>query len=115
MRADLMPDACIIVRPARTQDRYGNPADDWPNATRTAVYGRLVARAVGRLGNGEVHTVGRTAVEQSWALILPAGTDIAARDLVEIDSGTFKVEGHPIRRRTMRREHHITASLKAVE
>lgn len=115
MRSELLPDACVIVRPGRSKDRYGNEVPDWTSATRTAVYGRLVARSVGRLGNGEVHTAGRTAVEQAWALILPRGTDIGARDLVETDTGTFKVEGHPITRRTMRSAHHITASLKAVE
>ncbi|MFG2183077.1 hypothetical protein ACGFLS_30760 [Streptomyces abikoensis] len=114
MRAELLPDAVTIVRPGLSTDRYGNTMADWSRTTRTAVYGRLVARAVGRLGNGEVRTAVRVAVEQDWALILPAGTDIGARDQVETEHGLFTVEGKPLMRRTLRRTHHITATLKAV-
>jgi hypothetical protein len=74
-----------------------------------------VARAIATQGNGEVHTTVRIAVEGSWALILPADTPIDATCRVELEDGTtYSVEGHPIIRRTMRRVHHITATLKAV-
>lgn len=115
MRSALLPDAVVIVRPGRSKDRYGNDTPDWTSATRTAAYGRLVARAIATQGNGEVHNAVRIAVEGAWALILPAGTAIDQTCRVELEDGTtYRVEGKPIVRRTMSRVHHITASLKEV-
>jgi hypothetical protein len=114
MRAELLPDACVIVRPGLSKDRYGNEIADWSTGTREAVYGRLVPRSVAVQGNGELTGAKREYTEAAWALILPAGTVINSRCRVETATGTFMVQGHPVTRRTMSRAHHITANLSAV-
>jgi hypothetical protein len=65
-------------------------------------------------GNGEYAGAKREFTEASWSLILQPGTAIDARCRVETEYGTFMVQGHPVARRTMSRQHHITATLAAV-
>lgn len=114
MRAELLPDRVTIVRPGLSVDRYGNEVEDWSAGTRETVNGRLVPRSVGVQGNGETFGSKRQVTEVAWSLILPVGTGVDSRCRVETEHGTYFVQGHPVTRRTMRRAHHITATLAAV-
>ena len=108
-----VPDGVVIVRAATTTDRYGNTVSDWEDTTRTTVDG-WVAQTGTDEGVGD-----RQHVTSTWAVFLPAGTDLEPGDRVEWQGDTFEVHGRPNRARRAGRTrggvHHVEAELRTVE
>ena len=78
-----------VVRPASTTNRYGDTVDDWDNATRTDVAGAKVAPA----GGSALDAAGRQGVTYDLEVVLPAGTDLADGDHVEVRGATYRLAG----------------------
>jgi head-tail adaptor len=108
-------DTVTVVRPALTQDRYGNEVSDWATATRTAV----ADVAVLPTSQVEDATGARVSLTTGWRLYSKPGTepDVRASDRVEWRGFTLEVVGevarwpHPLRRGAV---HHVEAELQKV-
>lgn len=98
-----------IQQPVIVTDRYGNPQEDWDNATKIETTGWLQdLSSYEALGN-------RDTISVSSMLYLATGTDINAHDRVVADGVTYEVDGVPKIARTPLGEHHLEATLRVFD
>jgi hypothetical protein len=104
----------IIVRPAKTEDEYGNEQDDWGDgATRIPVSGVNVQPN----GGSTEDTEDKQVTVTGWRLYTPRGMDIDLRetDRVEAWGTTMQVIGKVARWPAPGGGvHHVEADLREV-
>lgn len=99
-----------IMRPTEITDRYGATVPYMTTTTNTETVGWLSQTAA-----TEPVGPGRPLVTVTVEILfLPAGTDIAAHDHVDIDGTIYEVDGTPNPAWTPHGEHHIEAKVRRV-
>lgn len=87
--ADLaLPDTVVISRRTTASDGAGGWTETW--ATSATVAGRLMPKY--QISGTEGQAAGQVQAEATWALTLPAGTDLRAGDRVVVAGRTFEVQ-----------------------
>ena len=105
----------VVVRPAATEDDYGNQKLDYgPSATRTSMTGVNVQPK----GGSTEDTDDKQLTVTGWGLYTPRGVDLDLRetDRVEFDGMTLQVAGKVGRWPAPGGGvHHIEADLREVD
>lgn len=83
------PTVVIVHQADPNVDQYGTPTA--ATATRTTIPGAIIAPRVA----AEVTGDGRSAVPVGLTLYAPPGTTVDPRDLIEVDSVIYEVDGEP--------------------
>jgi hypothetical protein len=78
----------VVARAATVKDKYGNPVRDFASsdASRVDVYGRLVEHSQEETPDAQV-------VLTKAVAYLPAGTEVAVRDVIEVEGVEWEVAG----------------------
>lgn len=111
----LLPHLVEVEQPARTEDRYGNPIDDWAASTRAGVWAWL------QQNTGREDTDQRDAQIGEWLMICnPHAEDgapltVHGRDRVHWNGLQFEVIGPPGPAYEPTELHHYEIRLKAAE
>lgn len=107
-----LPDDVTILQAVSTVDEYGNAVKGIDPTVGAVTKGFLQPE---QGSGGESTTAERNSVSSYFRLYLPAGTNITARDQVQIDGITYRVEGDPIKARNLQGPSHIKARLRKLE
>jgi len=108
-----LPDEVLIIHPAKILDEYGNPSLSFNDDSEIDSTRGWLQREQG-IG-GESTSVERNSSASLFRLFLPAGTEISARDQIQIESNTYTVDGEPVVSRGLRGTAHIKARLRRLE
>lgn len=87
-------EAVTVIRATLTDDGYGNPVWDWPNATRTPHDGCAVAQGA-KGGATEDLTGDRNVVISDLIVFMPSVADVVATDRLEVRGRVYEVVGEP--------------------
>jgi hypothetical protein len=106
------PDSPAVVRLRATTrtDSYGDTAEDWTLPSWLALPEALVQDRTSTETDGS----GRSITRTEKVLLHPGALDLTARDRVELDGVTYRIEGEPSVRRGLRGASHTTAVLRRV-
>jgi len=95
-----------IQRGTQTLDPYGNASLSWYDVGQAP--GRLVEKRERVWSNERAEA----AVVTAYLLLVPAGTDVAERDRVQVDGVTYTVAA--LLARNARAAHHLSLTLERV-
>ena len=106
----LLPLTVVKVRPAQTEDRYGDTVYDYGDAaTRTAI-----KAWIDQASAAEETPNGRDVITGGW-LLITNHTDLDPLDRIEWGSAAYELDGPSWPVHTPAGLHHLEAKLKRVE